>query len=101
MKSLLCALCAVLLLQSAPLMAAPAPAKAETADSVKASMKDEMDKLKAQQKDQRDKLKLEQRQQLAKLKLDQKLRWQKFQAQIAISDISSATAKISKAVANP
>ena len=101
MKSILYALCAVLLLHTAPALAASQAPKAETADSVKAAMKDEMDKLKAQQKDQRDKLKLEQHQQLAKLKLDQKLRWQKFQAQIAINDISSAAAKVNKPTANP
>ena len=92
MKFLLTALCATFLLTGAPVLAASAPAKIETADSVKADMKDQMSKLKlqhkdqvaklrAQQKDQLTKLKADQKQQVAKLKADQKVRWQKFQDQ--------------------
>ena len=100
MKTLLFALCTALLLHGAPVLAAAGPTnapKAETPQSVKAAMKDEIDKLKlqqkdqagklrVQQKDQRDKLKTEQKQQLVKLKADQKSRWQKFQAQLAAND---------------
>lgn len=113
MKTLMMMVCAALLLQGTPTLAAntPAPAsKMETADSVKAAMKDETDKvkqqqkdqmgkLKAQQKEQRDKLKAEQKQQLVKLKVDQKARWQKFQAQLAINDSGSSTIKSGKATA--
>lgn len=92
MKFLLTAFCALSLLAGAPVLAASAPAKIETADSVKADMKDQMAKLKlshkdqvaklrAQQKDQLAKLKADQKQQVAKLKADQKVRWQKFQDQ--------------------
>ena len=112
MKTAVFALSAFLLMQATPLLAAPAPPaapKAETVDSVKAGMKDEMAKLKASQKDQatklrvqqkgeRDKLKADQKQQVAKLKSDQKLRWQRFLAQVSIND----TTKGSKtASANP
>ena len=92
MKLLVTALCATLLLTGAPVLAASTPAKTETADSVKADMKDQMAKLKlqhkdqvaklrAQQKDQLGKLKTDQKQQVVKLKTDQKARWQKFQDQ--------------------
>ncbi len=117
MKASIMIVCAALLLQGVPTLAAnpPAPsAKMETADSVKASMKDETDKLKqqqkdqmgklkAQQKEQRDKLKTDQKQQLVKLKVDQKARWQKFQAQLAVNDSGSSTGRSGKgaATANP
>lgn len=114
MKLMIPALCAALLLQGAPILAAnppAAPVKTESADSFKAGLKDEVDKLKAQhkdqmgklraqQKEQRDKLRADQKQQLAKLKVDQKARLQKYRAQLAVSD--SAPAKPTKsATANP
>lgn len=113
MKTTFLALCALLFLQAAPIMAAPATApKVDTADSVKAGMKDETDKLKlqqkdqsaklkAQQKEQRDKLKADHKQQLVKLKADQKARWQKFQAQTAINDSSTGLKSGKTASANP
>ena len=92
MKTFLGIFCALLLLSSAPILAASSPAKVETADTVKADMKDQMAKLKLQQKDQTAKLrvqqkdqlarlKADQKQQVAKLKADQKVRWQKFKEQ--------------------
>ena len=92
MKIFLGTFCALLLLTSTPILAASSPAKIETADSVKADMKDQMAKLKAQhkdqtvklrtqQKDQLARLKADQKQQVAKLKADQKVRWQKFKEQ--------------------
>ncbi len=91
MKISTLALCALVLLPALPgQAAAPAP-KIETADSLKAGMKDEVDKLKLQQKDQRDKLKAEHKQQMAKLKTEQKYRWQRFKAGLAINDSASAT----------
>jgi hypothetical protein len=112
MKTAIFALCAFLLMQATPLLAAPSPPaapKAETIDSVKAGMKDEMAKLKAdqkqqgvklraQQKEQRDKLKSDQKQQVAKLKSDQKLRWQRFLAQVSINDTTKGSKTVS---ANP
>ena len=92
MKTFLGAFCALLLLAGGPVLAASSPAKVETADTVKADMKDQMAKLKlqqkdqtaklrAQQKDQLARLKADQKQQVAKLKADQKVRWQKFEEQ--------------------
>jgi hypothetical protein len=92
MKTLLTLFCAALLMSSAPILAASSPPRIETADSVKADMKDQMTKLKqqhkdqtaklrSQQKDQLAKLKVDQKQQVAKLKADQKIRWQKFKEQ--------------------
>jgi len=106
MKIFLGAFCAFLLLSSTPILAASSPAKVETADSVKADMKDQMAKLKAQhkdqtaklrtqQKDQLARLKADQKQQVAKLKADQKVRWQKFKEQ-EDSDDSATTAVLKK-----
>ena len=92
MKTLLTLFCTALLLTTAPTFAASSPPRIETADSVKADMKDQMAKLKQQhkdqaaklravQKDQLAKLKTDQKQQVAKLKADQKVRWQKFKEQ--------------------
>jgi hypothetical protein len=92
MKTFLGVFCTLLLLTGGPVLAASSPAKVETADTVKADMKDQMAKLKlqhkdqtaklrAQQKDQLAKLKVDQKQQVAKLKADQKVRWQKFKDQ--------------------
>ena len=113
MKTLIVALCAVLMLHGTPVLAGTLPntsPKTETADSVKAAMKDEVEKLKlqmkdqaiklrAQQKEQRDKLKADQKQQLAKLKSDQKARWQKFQAQLAANDNAAPPAKSGRTAA--
>ena len=104
MKIFLSAFCALLLLTSTPILAASSPAKIETADSVKADMKDQMAKLKAQhkdqtaklrgqQKDQLARLKADQKQQVAKLKADQKVRWQKFKEQDDADDTSAAVKK--------
>lgn len=104
MKTLFTALCAVFLLTAVPTLAASTPPKTETAESVKADMKDQMAKLKqqhkdqatklrAQQKDQLAKLKADQKQQVAKLKADQKARWQKFQDQEEADDTPAATRK--------
>ena len=101
MKTLLTLFCAALLLTSAPILAASSPPKTETAESVKADMKDQMAKLKqqhkdqtgklrAQQKDQLVKLKADQKQQVAKLKADQKVRWQKFKDQEEADDSPAA-----------
>jgi len=106
MKTLFTLLCATLLLTAAPTLAASSPPKVETAESVKADMKDQMTKLKlqhkdqaaklrAQQKDQLVKLKADQKQQVAKLKADQKARWQKFKDQVAEAD-DAAPAKRSR-----
>jgi len=106
MKTFLGIFCALLLLSGGPILAAASPAKVETADTVKADMKDQMAKLKqqhkdqtaklrAQQKDQLAKLKVDQKQQVAKLKADQKVRWQKFQDQ-ADSDETPVSAKKAK-----
>ncbi|GEM_PF-4130820 len=107
MKIFLSAFCALLLLSSTPILAASSPAKVETADSVKADMKDQMAKLKAQhkdqtaklrtqQKDQLARLKADQKQQVAKLKADQKVRWQKFKEQEDGDDTTTAVLKKSK-----
>jgi len=104
MKTLFTLLCAAFLLTAAPTLAASAPAKVETAESVKADMKDQLAKLKlqhkdqiaklrAQQKDQLGKLKADQKQQVAKLKADQKARWQKFQDQEQADEAPSTTRK--------
>ncbi len=107
MKTLLVSLGALLLLNSAPTLAAAspgAPAKAERTSGAKAAMKEEVDKLRlqhkeqftklhAQQKDQRDKLKAEQKAQLAKLKADQHVRLQKLHGQLAAIDPPSSGAK--------
>jgi hypothetical protein len=97
MKISTLALCALVLLPALPGMAAAPPPKTETADSIKAGMKDEFDKLKAQQKDQRDKLKTEQKQQTAKLKAEQKYRWQRFKAGLAINDSAAPPARTDSA----
>ncbi len=92
MKTLIGVFCTLLLLTGGPVLAASSPPKVETADSVKADMKDQMSKLKlqhkdqtaklrVQQKDQLVRLKTDQKQQVAKLKADQKARWQKFKDQ--------------------
>jgi hypothetical protein len=92
MKTFLTLACTALLLTTAPSFASSSPPRVETADSVKADMKDQMTKLKLQhkdqtaklraaQKDQLTKLKIDQKSQVAKLKADQKLRWQKFKEQ--------------------
>jgi len=92
MKTFLGVFCTLLLLTGGPVFAAASPAKVETADTIKADMKDQMAKLKlqqkdqiaklrAQQKDQLVKLRVDQKQQVAKLKADQKARWQKFKDQ--------------------
>jgi hypothetical protein len=107
MKFLYTLFCAALLLSSAPILAAATPVKTETAESVKADMKDQMAKLKLQQKDQTAKLrtqqkeqlaklKVDQKQQVAKLKADQKARWQKFKEQVADADDGAASAKRSR-----
>ena len=106
MKTFLSVFCTLLLLTGGPIFAASSPAKVETADTVKADMKDQMaklhaqhkdqaTKLRAQQKDQLVKLKVDQKQQVAKLKADQKVRWQKFQDQ-ADSDETPVSAKKAK-----
>jgi hypothetical protein len=104
MKVFLAAFCTLLLLTSAPVLAASSPAKVETADSVKADMKDQMAKLRAQHKDQTAKLraqqkeqltrlKTDQKQQVAKLKADQKVRWQKFKEQDEADDTTAVLKK--------
>ena len=104
MKIFLGAFCALLLLSSTPILAASSPAKIETADSVKADMKDQMAKLKAQhkdqtaklrtqQKDQLARLRADQKQQVAKLKADQKVRWQKFKEQDDADDTPAVVKK--------
>jgi hypothetical protein len=106
MKTFLSVFCTLLLLTGGPILAASSPPKMETADSVKADMKDQMGKLKlqqkdqtaklrAQQKDQLVKLKVDQKQQVAKLKTDQKARWQKFKDQ-EDADETPAPAKKTK-----
>lgn len=101
MKTLFTLLCAAMLLTSTPILAASSPPKTETAESVKADMKDQMAKLKqqhkdqtaklrAQHKDQLAKLKADQKQQVAKLKADQKVRWEKFQDQEEADDAPAA-----------
>lgn len=101
MKTLLALFCAGMLLTSGPILAASSPPKTETAESVKADMKDQLAKLKqqhkdqtaklrAQHKDQLTKLKTDQKQQVAKLKADQKVRWQKFQDQEEADDAPAA-----------
>ena len=107
MKTFLGLFCTLLLLTGGPVLAASAPARVETADSVKADMKDQMAKLKlqhkdqtaklrAQQKDQLAKLKVDQKQQVAKLKADQKARWQKFKDQEDEADATPVSAKKAK-----
>ena len=104
MKTFLGVFCALLLLSGGPVLAAASPAKVETADTVKADMKDQMAKLKlqqkdqtaklrAQQKDQLARLKADQKQQVAKLKADQKVRWQKFKDQEDAADETPVAAK--------
>jgi len=56
MKTFLGVFCTLLLLTGGPILAASSPPKIETADTVKADMKDQMAKLKLQHKDQTAKL---------------------------------------------